>query len=454
LGLISKSNKHIFIGVLKIAIKFPIAILKQINLSNWKTLKRAILNEPPDLIFNNIKSLLQNTQDFSIKKSSRSINRFIKEIETSYEEKEIIICVSHEATRTGAPAIIMNIGKHVKEEALYFPIFILIKGGSRHSDFIDLSPTYLLANSNSQNNLNNEIGILLTELKKNCKIRACLFNSEGTTHLLKPFTKLNIENKISLVHEMGNYYPPDAWKHIDKYSNTVIFPSETIKRYASINTRFYRSTTVVHGQGLMKTKLLQMSKQNSKKAICKNLNIPFNSTIVLGCGLADARKGIDLFTSIAIHTIRNLDEEIYFIWIGEAKRNEFQIWVERDIETSKLSNKILFIGSKKDPSAYFCGSDIFLMSSRGDPFPCVSQEALAAGLPVIAFKDAGGTPDMLTKETGFVVPYADVVTASIKIRYLAKNQIVLDKMSLESRKHAALNHSFKEYYHSIKRYWN
>ena len=52
------------------------------------------------------------------------------------------------------------------------------------------------------------------------------------------------------------------------------------------------------------------------------------------------------------------------------------------------------------------------MTSRADPFPCVIHEAMAAEIPIIGFKDAGGFSEALAEGSGVLVEYADTHAAA------------------------------------------
>lgn len=51
-----------------------------------------------------------------------------------------------------------------------------------------------------------------------------------------------------------------------------------------------------------------------------------------------------------------------------------------------------------DIGLYNAGADLYLLTSREDPFPNVVLEALDAKLPVIGFKNAGGFEDVVTEK--------------------------------------------------------
>jgi hypothetical protein len=66
-------------------------------------------------------------------------------------------------------------------------------------------------------------------------------------------------------------------------------------------------------------------------------------------------------------------------------------------------------GRRDDVGAFLRAADGYALTSREDPFPSVALEAMAAGLPVVAFGRSGGIPDMLEDTgAGAVVPYGDV----------------------------------------------
>jgi hypothetical protein len=67
-------------------------------------------------------------------------------------------------------------------------------------------------------------------------------------------------------------------------------------------------------------------------------------------------------------------------------------------------------------------ADIFLLSSRLDPFPNVAIDAMSAGLPVVCFEKGSGVAEMLSNHAGLkrlVVPYADVASAAEVIEQLS-----------------------------------
>ncbi len=69
---------------------------------------------------------------------------------------------------------------------------------------------------------------------------------------------------------------------------------------------------------------------------------------------------------------------------------------------------VTFLGVQDDVTPYLRAADVFLLTSREDPFPLVALEAAQCGVPIVCFADAGGMPAFVEADAGAVVPFADV----------------------------------------------
>jgi glycosyltransferase involved in cell wall biosynthesis len=74
-----------------------------------------------------------------------------------------------------------------------------------------------------------------------------------------------------------------------------------------------------------------------------------------------------------------------------------------------IADRVLFAGFVADPAPYYAHGDIFVLPSRWEGFGHVIVEAMACGLPVIAFDCPYGPADILgSGEGGMLVPPEDV----------------------------------------------
>lgn len=76
----------------------------------------------------------------------------------------------------------------------------------------------------------------------------------------------------------------------------------------------------------------------------------------------------------------------------------------------------------KDIRPYLSKSDIFLMTSKEDPFPIVNIEALKHNLPLICFEESGGFEDIVRNGGGIAVPYMDITEMANQLIEIQKKK--------------------------------
>ena len=142
-------------------------------------------------------------------------------------------------------------------------------------------------------------------------------------------------------------------------------------------------------------------------------------TLVLGAGYADLRKGFDLFLQ-SWRAARRDRESVLFCWIGDIDP-ALRAVLAPEIDAAEAAGSFRFMGFQRDVAAWFSAADVFALTSREDPFPAVVLEALAAGLPTVAFAGSGGIPEFLARhQCGTAVPMADVDALSQAALSLAR----------------------------------
>jgi len=407
----ANSTIQIFRSIFRLAFSYPKSFFKQLNSENWRILKKALTQESPTQIIKNARRLLQNTNADTVKHAQKSVQKFIDSVDFNNPAyKEVVIFASHEASRSGAPLIILEVAKYFKEKHSILPIQLICDEGELLEEFAEVGPTYLMKYYFNAAMLKEEMQFFTQAILKKTSINRAYVNSEGAGKLIPFLKKANIPKVIALIHEMGHYYDKNAWPHISKYADTIVFPAELVKTKAIQNTKFDEAKLHVIGQGLLKTELLNADKTGNRSAIRKELKIEEDAIIILGCGITIFRKGIDTFIFTAISFLNQYKGQlkVYFIWLGEESEHDYIGWHKTDIEQSGCEKQIMLIGNRKNTIPYFLGSDVFFMSSRGDPFPCVVHEAMAAQLPVVAFEGATGFAELINDDLGITVPYNDV----------------------------------------------
>jgi len=107
---------------------------------------------------------------------------------------------------------------------------------------------------------------------------------------------------------------------------------------------------------------------------------------------------------------------------------------------------IHFLGFVSNVSEHFshllASSDLFILPSFFEPQGKVVLEAMAHGVPVIG-SDAGGIPDMITSETGFIFKSGDSQQLSEIIKFILEKKEILNTMRPKCHKHVQENYNWK-----------
>lgn len=160
-----------------------------------------------------------------------------------------------------------------------------------------------------------------------------------------------------------------------------------------------------------------------REAIRKQLEIPENAVVVGMSGAFILRKSPDRFIDIAARVVREArNAPVYFVWIGGKANLEYGRYMMTDIRRLGLSGRFRHVTERIDPRPFFSALDLFLLSSRSDPFPLVCLEAAVhAEAPIVCFDQAGGMPELVGRACGVVVPYLDTVAAADAVIALAED---------------------------------
>jgi O-antigen biosynthesis protein len=359
-------------------------------------------------------------------------------IETKHERNKKIIYVSHDANFNGAQLLSLNIIKSLKLVFHYSVEIVCLSGGPLLEEYKQYGHVTVL--NESRKSLN-ELACRLKE--EGYEISIC--NTVISGELVKVLSENGVK-VISLIHELPGvikqYSAVDKAKAIAQYADKVIFPSEyVLKKFQSVvDTEL--GNAVVRPQGLYKLNPYKSNVEDTRQEVRKQLQLPANSKIVLGVGYADHRKGIDLFAETAA-LMKTSDEQIAFVWVGSR-----DIHFLDNVKQQNLDH-VLFVDPTEDIGKYYAAADLYLLTSREDPFPSVVLESFDVGVPVIGFRDAGGFTDIVTEETGRLVEHSNVGELAGSITELLSDDLLRASLGNKARKLVEHNYYFADYMYDL-----
>ena len=141
-----------------------------------------------------------------------------------------------------------------------------------------------------------------------------------------------------------------------------------------------------------------------------------------------------MFVQVAKSGQSNRAGSVQFIWVGAETQSGEILELERLAKSSGVTDKVRFVGPVANPLPFMIASDIFLLTSREDPFPLVCLEAADCGVPIICFANAGGMPIFVGSECGLVVPYQDVQEMAEQLCSLLSDEAKTRQLGSQARK--------------------
>lgn len=367
-------------------------------------------------------------------------------------EKEIIF-ISHNASRSGAPILLLQFLQWFKNNTDNQFSIILGMGGELETEFSKLAPT-LIFSREAPPKLHERIkrrffrhdpNLRISKWIANRNIELIYSNTVVNGDILKYLSFLDCP-VISHVHELEyaiQSYGMDQFEKTKKCTTHFIACAKAVKTNLVENHNILpQSITVVHEFipiDRIRTDSLNLKLLGSEVSISEQ-------TFIVGASgsTSDWRKGADLFIQLAyIVKYKSIDLPIRFIWIGNRQEGMEYITIQQDIVKANLENYIYFLGSKHNPLDYFTRFDVFALMSRDDPYPLVCLESALLAKPIVCFDKSGGEPEFVENDCGFVVPYLDLNTMADRILELYHSSELRQKLGENAKKKVTERHSLE-----------
>ncbi len=313
---------------------------------------------------------------------------------------EKLLLVGHDAHPHGAQLLLLNIGRNLKSQFGLEVEFVLLGPGPLTEAYRATAPVATVTNPR-------QMSAFLAK-KKAEGFGSAIVNTVASGDAAPALREAGLHT-VLLAHEMRGIVKEMALEDCARRglenADLVVFPAACVKdSLLDALSLQADARMIIRPQGSYK----RMSRQHDGAARLRaRMGIRDDAPLALGAGYADLRKGFDLFLD-AWKDFRTRNLEVHFCWIG----NIDPALAERlavGIEAAKRTGTFHMPGFVADPEDYYSASDVFVLSSREDPFPTVALEALSLGAPVVAFAGTGGVPEFLVRESlGLVAPFGDV----------------------------------------------
>lgn len=386
---------------------------------------------------------------------------------------QTVLFVSHDASRTGAPTVLLNFLRWFKQNTDIPFLILLQKGGPLESEFFELAPTFIVEKPVSytllqrivrkfqqflkQFGLSSEISqedYQLRQFLRKANIGLIYSNTATNGLLLSKLSYLNCPiithvhelNYALICHGITSFLSPDY--QINHFITCADCVKAHLVNYYSISPC---NITVVHEF----ISLIQ-AESNTSSLLKEKLSLPENTFVVGASGSPEWRKGTDLFIQLALRVHSKIEAPIHFVWIGGNSPPIQTMMFNHDIEHAGLKQYVHFIDSQPNPLDYFVDFNLLALTSREDPYPLVCLEVASLGKPIICFAGAGGAPEFIENDCGYVVPYLDLDAMADCIIELYQNPKLCQQLGRNASRKVKDRHLIEEnapkIYNLLQRY--
>ncbi|MEA2874627.1 MAG: hypothetical protein QOH67_4929 [Hyphomicrobiales bacterium] len=368
-------------------------------------------------------------------------------------QRETILVVAHEASRTGAPILGYNIVKRLAQQ--YNVVTLLLSGGDIASAFADVSHA-VLGPLRRADWHPVEADHLVRHILSAYRLSYAIANSIDTRIVMRPLSCAFVP-VVALVHEFPSYLPAGEMGRELGWATQSVFSAARVLNAARAdhpNLDNYRVHILPQGPPELppaQTKE-QAQSQESLQAVMRPAGYE-DAFVVLGCGTIYQRKGVDLFMACAAAVAKqNPERRIRFVWIGQVLPPEldqgFFSALLKQIERAGIADKVAIVEEVADLEPAYQLADAFFLSSRLDPLPNVAIDSALRGLPVVCFENCSGISDILSTDIvarSSVVPHLDAMAAAKLIVTLAADEPMRQQIGAAARRLAEANFDMGRY---------
>jgi O-antigen biosynthesis protein len=359
-----------------------------------------------------------------------------------------IVVVSHDAHFHGAQTLALHLVEALVRD-FGLRVHVLLGGPGRLEErFRAVAPTELVENGFGKPASWLAVGKRL----RNEGFSFAVCNTLVSAQAIKPLAAAGLR-VISLVHELPSLIRQfgllDAARTAARQAEAVVFASkygrdQFVKFAGPVKRR-----EIIRPQGVYPRPAPADELADQRRRGRAQLGADSADKIVLGIGFGDLRKGLDLWPALIRGVLVNCPTAL-FVWIGRID-SSLETWVRHDLEITGQADRLRLLGEIDDLRLYYAAADAFLLTSREDPFPRVVTEALAHGVPVVAFEGSGGIVDLVRESGGTLAPYLDLDAMAASVGRLLCDESERARLGAIGRERMAKDFAFADYAFDIVR---
>ena len=336
--------------------------------------------------------------------------------------------VTYEASRTGSPLLLLRLLRWLRTETDVSAEVMCLRGGPLVADLRELADLRVLGPAERRTLVETlavgagELGLgALGRRLEHLRLGAGLRGAKGAdvvylngvpSFVAQPHLPLDSRPVLGHVHELEfalSRSLPAGQKDLLGRPDRLVAVSHAVAENLVRRHGIDRGRLTVH-HGFVDDERPAPAVPPSE--LRRRLGIPAGVPMVGAVGDVIWRKGPDLFVALAAALgDRSGGPSPHLVWVGGVPGRGAWEETAADLMQRGLVDRVHLVGEQRRVADWYELFDVFVLTSREDPFPLVALEAAQAGCAIVAF-DQGGAPELLVppdgSPAGVVVPALDV----------------------------------------------
>jgi hypothetical protein len=343
------------------------------------------------------------------------------------------LLIGHDAFPSGAQHLLLNIGHTLKRSFGLDIEFLLLSGGKLEKSYAGCAPTRVISEK--------KLALDYISEAKSRGFNSTLINTSAAAWICEDL-KQNQFSTTLLIHELPNLLTEkgllDAARAGLTHADHTVFASIFVEKEFQKACGVAGKSNRILPQGCYNKISFSPS---SRETMRNKLKIGKESILAIGIGYADLRKGFDIFLQMW-RSAQRLNPLVHCCWVGGIDP-VLNGYLGAEITHAVATGTFHMLGYRTDVEDLLSAADVFILTSREDPFPTVVLEAMSAGLPIVAFEGGGGIPDLVrADDAGLIVGMGDALAAAEGLLKLAndkarsKNRVLRAEMASKNSEFA------------------
>ncbi|QDV36257.1 glycosyltransferase family 4 protein [Tautonia plasticadhaerens] len=379
-----------------------------------------------------------------------------------------VLFIGHEASRTGAPILLLHLLRWLRGGGdVHFRV-LLGKGGPIEGGYRELAPTWVLDRGHWSPHRWVERVPLLRGLVRRARRKVAepwrirrlqqairsfdpeliYVNTAATWATLAVLGELDAP-VILHVHELQacirDYIGLADFDRLKARADHYIAVAEAVRANLRDNHGIAPDDISLVHEFIPAQVELSGSPGERRARICREIGLDTSAQFVGATGSLIWRKAPELFLLVAreVHR-RDPSRPIHFLWLGASPDSLEAFRLRHDAAQAGIGDRFHLLGSRPNPLDYMDLFDVFVLTSREDPYPLVVLESASLGKPILCFAGSGGAPEFVEDDCGFVVPYLDIGAMADRVVDLLDSGDLRTRLGEAGRRKAIARHNLDD----------